>query len=90
MLQDWFNPYCFDKNSNVFAWIVRTIHCRCPVDSAMLVVMAKLLDVWLQIFNCQGLWDIDIQGPQSPMMFLVYIGSGKFVKLHVGKFLQIL
>ena len=86
VLQDWLNPYCSDKNSNIFAWMARTIHCRCPVDSATLVVMAKLLDVQLQIFNCEGLWDTDIQGPQSPMMFLVYIGGGKFVKPHVGNF----
>ena len=36
------------------------------------------------------MWDIDTQGPDSPMMFQVFIGGGKFVKPHVGKFLQIL
>ena len=45
-------------------------------------------DVQLWIFNCQGLWDTDTQGPHSLMMFLVYIGGGKFVKPHVGKFLN--
>ena len=54
----------------------------------MLVVMAKLLDTRLRIFNCQRLWDTDTQGPHSPVMFLVYLGSGKFVKRHVGKFLN--
>ena len=90
VLQDWLNPYCSDKNSNVFAWMARTIHSRCPVDGAMLVVMAKLLDTWLWIFNCEGLWDTDMQGPHSLMMFLVYLGSGKFVKPHVGTFLNYL
>ena len=56
----------------------------------MLVVMAKLLDTQLQIFNCEGLWDTDTQGPHSLMMFLVYLGGGKFVKPHVGKFLNYL
>ena len=88
VLQDWLNPYCTDKNSNVFAWMARTIHSRCPVDGATLVVMAKLLDTWSQIFNCEGLWDTDTQGPHSAMMFLVYLGGGKFVKPHVGKFLN--
>ena len=90
VLQDWFNPYFTDKNSNVFAWMARTIHSRCPVDGATLVVMAKLIDTRLQIFNCEGLWDTDTQGPHSPMMFLVYLGGGKFVKPHVGKFLNYL
>ena len=88
VLQDWLNPYCSDKNSNVFAWMARTIHSRCPVDGVTLVVMVKLSDVWLWIFNCQGLWDTDTQGPYSLMMLLVYLGSGKFVKPHVGKFLN--
>ena len=88
VLQDWLNPYYTDKNSNVFAWMARTIHSRCPVDSATLVVMVKLLDNRLRIFNCEGLWDTDTQGPHSPMMFLVYLGGGKFVKPHVGKFLN--
>ena len=88
VLQDWLNPYCSDKNSNVFAWMARTIHSRCPVDGAMLVVMAKLLDTRLRIFNCEELWDTDTQGPHSLMMFLVYLGGGKFVKPHVGKILN--
>ena len=70
--------------------MARTIHSRCPVDSAMLVVMAKLLDTQLRIFNCGRLWDTDIQGPHSLMMFLVYLGGGKFVKPRVGKFLNYL
>ena len=90
VLQDWLNPYCTDKNSNVFAWMARTIHSRCPVDGAMLVVMAKLLDTQLRIFKCEGLWNTDTQGPHSLMMFLVYLGGGKFVKPHVGKFLNYL
>ena len=90
VLQDWLNPYCTDKNSNVFVWMVRIIHGRCPVDGATLVVMAKLLDTRLRILNCEGLWDTDTQGPHSLMMFLVYLSGGKFVKPHVGKFLNYL
>ena len=90
VLQDWLNPYCSNKNSNIFAWMARIIHSRCPVDGAMLVVMAKLLDTQLRIFNCEGLWDTDTQRPHSPMMFLVYLDGGKFVKPHVGKFLNYL
>ena len=90
VLQDWLNPYYSDKNSNIFVWMARTIHSRCPVEGAMLVVMVKLLDTRLRIFNCEGLWDTDTQGPHSPMMFLVYLGSGKFVKPHVNKFFNYL
>ena len=49
VLHDWLNPYCSDKNSNIVVWMARTTHSGCPVDGAMLVVMAKLIDARLQI-----------------------------------------
>lgn len=66
--------------------MARNIHVNCPVDGATIVMMAKLLDVRLRIIHSKGVWDTDIAGPESPVMWLVYVGEGKFVRPHVGKF----
>ena len=74
------------KNSNVFAWMARNIHVNCPVDGATLVMMAKMVEVRLKIIHAKGIWDSDTTGPEAPVVFLVYLGEGRFVRPHVGKF----
>jgi len=66
--------------------MARNIHINCPVDGATIVMMAKLLEVRFRIINLHGVWDSDTAGPESPMIWLVYVGEGKFVRPHVGKF----
>ena len=89
IFQDWLNPYCEEKNSNVFAWMARNIHFACPVDGATIVMMAKLLEVRFRIITVHGVWDSETTGPETPMIVLVYVGEGKFVRPHVGKFREI-
>ena len=86
--QDWLNPYCEEKNSNAFAWMTRNIHINCPVDGATIVIMSKLLKVWFRIITYDGIWDTVLpdNDPEVAVMFLIYCGDGKFVRLHVGKF----